>query len=786
MPDDKNEAPEKVEGSDKTAVKTPDAAVQEAKEGKKDLSKSVSDYYQARKDGLRDKYTQENLPPQPEFFDSAAKDAGKPLLASTKGLADNQLGDAATTTASGTAADLAKKIGDTASDIEKKVSDGIKDTGKKIVDDVKDSTKKLADTAADIEKKVEDGIKDTAKKVVDDLKDTGKKIGDGATEVGKKISEGASELGKKIHEEYGGGTAPRLDKVTEAAQEKQRIDEMAADKGKNAEKDKLNKSLDAHTPPISEEKKAEFRKNMEDFEKRSAQRGLPPEEVAKTYAELGKILDAKGDSPMKPEQREKIAEQVMDHAAHPTDINQGYHQTCNVTVVESMMYTKNPAAAAHMMSEISTKGEYTGQDGTHVKLNPANFSPDSEAKKDPPGSGDRNYASQMFQVTAANLELQKHHPDQEYVQRPVPLSGKTLDSGEQIIDKATGNVVKDGDKPRDMAGGFSTEKVAETYNMIADKDPKTGKAEHFDVGLTCPPFSDQPVHATGIDSQEKLDTKLAELKKDNKLPTAVWVHTSAEPFWTDSGGGSAGGAGGDKGGGHYVTVTDYDAGPPAKVAIDNQWGKSADHQWKNPDGSIDTSKGINSHDLFIAMHDPKDQVDLLKKDVEANRRDGKIDTGKELDYLRMQRMTDQISNDDYAKQVNKTMTDADARWKEQKDHKPPTFDQDEHDRAGEKVKQAIRFLPPSDRMKVLETAAGSDLLTPDYKKEMIEKTVGSLLKDKADKISNGKFSTADRTDYAKYNEELKAALAKLPKDQQDEILKVIAAKAPSGAPQLDQ
>ena len=126
MPDDKTAAPEKLEDStDKTANSTPDAAIEEAKEGKQDLSKSVSDYYQARKDGLRDKFTQENLPPQPEFFDSA-KEAGMPRLASVAGVADFQFKDVAK--AVGAVGDLAKKIGDSASD----TVDDLKETGKKI------------------------------------------------------------------------------------------------------------------------------------------------------------------------------------------------------------------------------------------------------------------------------------------------------------------------------------------------------------------------------------------------------------------------------------------------------------------------------------------------------------------------------------------------------------------------------------------------------------------------------------------------------------------------------
>jgi hypothetical protein len=74
-----------------------------------------------------------------------------------------------------------------------------------------------------------------------------------------------------------------------------------------------------------------------------------------------------------------------------------------------------------------------------------------------------------------------------------------------------------------------------------------------------------------ISSEKELNAALAQAKKNGKMPLIVAIDTSVEPFWTDSGAGRAGGSGG----GHVVTITDYSPGPPAKVTIDNQWGKGA-------------------------------------------------------------------------------------------------------------------------------------------------------------------------------------------------------------------
>ncbi len=73
-----------------------------------------------------------------------------------------------------------------------------------------------------------------------------------------------------------------------------------------------------------------------------------------------------------------------------------------------------------------------------------------------------------------------------------------------------------------------------------------------------------------VTSEEQLHRALARLKADGRFPVQVGVHTGAEPFRGDAGDTSAGG------GPHVVTITDYGAGPPARVKIDNQWSSSAD------------------------------------------------------------------------------------------------------------------------------------------------------------------------------------------------------------------
>jgi predicted lipoprotein len=59
------------------------------------------------------------------------------------------------------------------------------------------------------------------------------------------------------------------------------------------------------------------------FEERAERDNLSPTEIAKTYKEIDRLLEAKGDKPLKPEQRKDLAEQIMRQAADPTTIDQG-------------------------------------------------------------------------------------------------------------------------------------------------------------------------------------------------------------------------------------------------------------------------------------------------------------------------------------------------------------------------------------------------------------------------------------------------------------------------------
>ncbi|MBX9723709.1 MAG: hypothetical protein K2X81_20050, partial [Candidatus Obscuribacterales bacterium] len=412
-------------------------------------------------------------------------------------------------------------------------------------------------------------------------------------------------------------------------------------------KTERHKLLDLAEQKIADpEKRAKFEADMLRFEERAAKQSPPlsPEEIVKTYKETERLLNATGETPLKPEDRLKVAEQAMSQCATPKSIDQGQHNTCNMTTAECETYTRHPSDAVKLVTDVATTGEYTAPDGTHVKVDPV--AADAEAKNNPPVDGDRSQASQIFQVTAVNLYYQKQpftYTDAtgsakvvpagqlEYAQVPAqPGTLPPVQGGERLIDHSTTPptvLMKDWTKGVPMdSPEIADRAMVDVPNII------TGANDAVMIEHDTATSGD----ATGVKtfkSEDEMKTFIKDAKEHGKLPIIMGVHTGQEPFLHDSGGGSAGGSGGW----HVVTITDYDESS-GKVQIDNQWGKSADHQG---------DKAVHIHDLyrtsrapestekepsFIPWREAKDvnvTIRDMQKDVDWNKAHSTVDGSKE-------------------------------------------------------------------------------------------------------------------------------------------------------------
>lgn len=152
-------------------------------------------------------------------------------------------------------------------------------------------------------------------------------------------------------------------------------------------------------------------------------------------------------------------------------------------------------------------------------------------------------------------------------------------------------------------------------------------------------------------SPEDLANKVVSAKESGKLPLTVLVHTGNEPFMGDSGSGTAGGAGGW----HVVNIADVEPGKDAKLAVDNQWSKQADH--------LGADK-LSVRDVYRAMREPGDAASIkdLADEVSQNRKAGKVDDFKELELLRLQKLAGKISPEEYNQAFLAHLKDSHSRW----------------------------------------------------------------------------------------------------------------------------
>jgi len=495
------------------------------------------------------------------------------------------------------------------------------------------------------------------------------------------------------------------------------------------------------------DERAKFEADMDAFEKRArdTEPPLSREEVAKTYEQIAKLLEKNDTAPISETNRVTLARQVLHNAADPTDVSQGYYNTCNTAAVESRTYVRRPFEAARLVADIATKGEYTtnGEPPVTVKvgrdIDKGSLEKHGESKSaHVPGENHRPYASQIFQVTAVNIHYAKENAktdppgqikyEQQKPGRDEVVDGKYVtDNGERLVDyskngpngKPPAEVLekngvtpkrspglsgpeiaeiareicpppKDGDQPGPVTIDFHPdpriqEKQGKELNEHISKilkkegviekapldlnDPSAIKRAREDLerkeGMD-PKLKDtlrdsldslektRPyVNRDGmayVGNEEQLNDSLARLKSEGRLPVIVGVHTGKEPFSTD------GGEPGARGGAHAVTITDYDPGPPARVSIDNQWGKNADH------------KDLPVSELFKSMRhmDADARIAALQKEVDANRATNQIDYTKETELLYEKHKAGKITDQELVDGTLKTYVEARRAGKEGK------------------------------------------------------------------------------------------------------------------------
>src|SRR5262249_9446343 len=184
----------------------------------------------------------------------------------------------------------------------------------------------------------------------------------------------------------------------------------------DVERTKLSELAEYHFQ--NPKQRARFESLMAEFEQRVRSFRTAETEIAATYHQINRLIQAGDSAPLGESLRLRLAEQVLHQAAAPTKIDQGGHRTCNVTTVEKRIFTRQPSEAARLIADVATTGTYVTADGAVVNLEriPGGLKPDEEALRsltrpfDAKRNSDirvderRTYASQLLQNTAVNIK----------------------------------------------------------------------------------------------------------------------------------------------------------------------------------------------------------------------------------------------------------------------------------------------------------------------------------------------------------------------------------------------
>lgn len=369
----------------------------------------------------------------------------------------------------------------------------------------------------------------------------------------------------------------------------------------------------AETKITDPRQRAQFRADLQAFEQRAQTDNIDPAQVNQTFEQINRLLNAPRDTVAPRERTTQLAREVMAQAARPTDIAQGNNNTCNVTTVENLIYSRQPGVAAKLVADVAITGGYTAQDGTRVAFDRSQIKPDAEAQRTTRIDGERSYATQLFNQTAVNLSYQKTNPNIRYEIQP-PLGERLMDHSRtppQMMRDCHGRI---------QHPNLTDDQIVGVYGILSGRDTRDVYLAHRNAidndGRLLTPFG----------SQQELGNRLAELKANGRLPVIIAVNNAVEPFYTDGGGGSPT----RFDGAHVVLVRDYQPGPPSRVAVDNQYTRNSDYLG---------NRMMDLRNLYLATLQTPDAIRHLQSEIADERTRGRPDPRKVAELRRLQQFT---------------------------------------------------------------------------------------------------------------------------------------------------
>ncbi len=248
------------------------------------------------------------------------------------------------------------------------------------------------------------------------------------------------------------------------------------------------------------------------------------DEIEECYRNLGRVLTAESSQSLSFFDRMTVAEECLANLINPGSINQGHRGTCTVAATETVMYVKAPSRAIQLVADVFLNGSFQTKDGTTIRLYPASRTPDREAS--PRGAKKRarlrNYASQLFQLTAVNVFWQRD--------RNEGIGGiiqyRQQKDTEYLWDtKVHGRRTEGNDNQPTTSPSLGMKNLADIYSQI------TGESIDTVVAITQSSTTMMP-GVTGYETEEDLQRLLDKMSKANELPVVTDVHCGERPFLT--------------------------------------------------------------------------------------------------------------------------------------------------------------------------------------------------------------------------------------------------------------
>lgn len=360
-----------------------------------------------------------------------------------------------------------------------------------------------------------------------------------------------------------------------------------------------------------------FKADLETIERHVQDGKLSRTEADAVFKETQRLISTESKVGVSGENRSILGRQIIHNTAHPSAVDQGRYDNCNVAAPELRLYHRNPGSMAKLVADAALTGKYTASNGQTVDVTRSVQPADKNHLKVPSGENERSYASQLYHSVSVNLAVLDKYPGKkfEYVQQ----AATDTDNGARLLDislnppkeiyaiSPEGTATYHSTQVKDEKGRPSVDAglqpvmtnpmgnpgltIQDSFNTM---EKITGKKE---VGA-CITHYEQGGYATnwildkvGLSGHARRDTRIpyfsneAELKnvlndakKANLFPILLQVNTGSGFLGKQveqAAGKPLGGEGAGFGGGHVLCLKDYDPAT-GKIGVDNTWGTSRD------------------------------------------------------------------------------------------------------------------------------------------------------------------------------------------------------------------